>query len=309
MPPPLAFITDPFFLTPLVTGLALVVMCAAVSVLVVLKRLSFVGQGVSHSAFGGIGVAALCSSLLATAGGAAGAGAVGLEQGGLAEFAIVLMFCVLAALAMAAVADRRTLHVDTGIGLMLVASMALGGLLVEVSRTIAERRGVPPMSRSWESVLFGSISTCTWTDAAVAWVVAGVVVIAMIALRRPMLFWALDEQSAPAFGVPARAVRAALMVVLAVVVVTAMKLAGVVPATALLVLPGAIALQCSTRLGGVVAWSLAAGAAGLVAGLMLSVWLDLQPGPCIVLLLTIVLGAVMLVRQVGGARPSRAAVR
>lgn len=301
MPSLLAFITDPFFLTPLVTGLALVVMCAAVSVLVVLKRLSFVGQGVSHSAFGGIGVAAVCSSLLATA----GSGALGLEQGGLGEFAIVLAFCVVAALCMAAVADRRTLHVDTGIGLMLVASMALGGLLVEVSRTIAERRGVPPMSRSWESVLFGSISTCTWTDAIVAWVVAGMVVLAMLALRRPMLFWALDEQSAPAFGVPARAVRAALMVVLAVVVVTAMKLAGVVPATALLVLPGAIALQCSSRLGAVFVWSLAAGAMGMFVGLLLSVWLDLQPGPCIVLLLTGVLGAAVLARRLGvggGAR-------
>ena len=56
-----------------------------------------------------------------------------------------------------------------------------------------------------------------------------------------MLFWTFDEQAAPVFGVPSGFCRTLLMVLLSVVVVTSMRLAGVVLATALLVLPGAIA--------------------------------------------------------------------
>jgi zinc transport system permease protein len=290
---PLDMLRDPFMQSALVTGLALVALCASVSVLVVLKRLAFVGQGVSHSAFGGIGLAAVLSVGLAGAGVPTG----WLTQGGVVEFVIVLAFCVGAALLMAAIADRTTLHVDTGIGLLLVASMALGGVLVEASRKIAEATGVPVGVRSWESVLFGSLASNGWNDAIIAWGVALAVLLTLWIIRRPLVFWAFDEQVSPAFGVPSRRMSAILMVVLAVVVVTSMKLAGVVPATAMLVLPGAIALKLGSRMGTVTAWAVVSGVVGLLAGLMCSMAFDVQPGPCIVLILTALFGVAAAVRR------------
>lgn len=284
---------DPFVQSALVTGLALVAMCAAVSVLVVLKRLAFVGQGVSHSAFGGIGVSASLAVGLA----AMGVPAAWLAQGGIVEFGIVLVFCAGAALLMSTIADRTSVHVDTGIGLLLVASMALGGVLVELSRRWAQSAGTPVGVRSWESVLFGSIATSGWTDAALAWGVALLVLITLAWIRRPLLFWAFDEQAAPAFGVPVRRMSAMLMVLLAVVVVTSMKLAGVVPATAMLVLPGAIALKLASRMWTATVWAVVSAAAGLLSGLALSVTLDVQPGPCIVLVMTGLFAAASLTRR------------
>ena len=105
--------------------------------------------------------------------------------------------------------------------------------------------------------------------------------------RRPMLFWVFDEESSPAFGIRAGAMKTVLMVLLAVAVVVAMKLAGVVLATALLVLPGATALRLSQRFGTVMLISIATGLAGLVSGIMLSMQLDWPPGPCMVLVLTL----------------------
>lgn len=270
--------TAPIIGSAVLTGLAIVTMCAVLSVMVVLKRLAFVGQGVSHSAFGGIGVAAVLSTLI---------GATGwLGQGGLGEFAIVLLFCIGAALLMAAVPDRKTMHIDTGIGLLLVASMALGGILVEVARQIAAAKGVSAGARSWESVLFGSLLTSSWTDVLLAWVITLFVLATLAWFRRPLLFWAFDEQAAPAFGVPAKFMRTILMVLLAIAVVTSMKLAGVVPATALLVLPGAIALKRSARLARVITIAIVVGIAGLLIGLLTSVEFNIQPGPCIVLVMT-----------------------
>ncbi len=262
------------------------------SVLVVLKRLAFVGQGVSHSAFGGIGLAAVISVLAA----GSGVGAA-LGQGSVGEFVIVVLFCVLCALGMAAVGDKRSaksVQVDTGIGLFLVAAMAAGGLLVQFASTLARSRGIAEAQRSWESILFGSVATSSWTD---VWVSLGVLVASAGVLwwfRRVVLFWTFDEASAPAFGVPVLVARTVLMTLLAVATVTAMKICGVVLATALLVLPGAIALRISRTLGRVLVLAVVVAITGVVGGLWLSIETDAQTGPCIVLLLSAVFVATMI---------------
>lgn len=286
--------TAELVITAMLAGAAVVAMSALLSVLVVLKRLAFIGQGVSHSAFGGIGVAAVVAAVT----GAAWAG-----QGGIAELLIVMAFCIAAALGMAAVSDRAggAVRVDTGIGLYLVASMAVGAVLVEVARTTAGRLGHPVGVRSWESILFGSILGAGWTDVLIAAGLAGAVALVLWLVRRPLLFWAFDEGAAPAFGVPTTAMRTVLMVLLAIATVTAMKVAGVILATALLVLPGATALKVAASLRGVVGLSLGVGLAGLTGGMILSLEAELQPGPCIVLVLTALFVAGWLV---GGRRPA-----
>lgn len=275
----LEFLTDPqlraIYLPAIVGGLAVVLMCALLSVFVVLKRLSFVGQGVSHSAFGGLGIAAVVAALVP---GSTGAGT---------DFVIVVVFCIGAALGMAALSDRRSLHADTAIGIVLVGAMALGALLVEFARGLAQRSGGSGARvQSWEQILFGSITGIGPADAALAWGLAVFVAIVVFAVRRPLLFWAFDETSAPAFGVPVGVMRLLLMVLLAVAVVTAMKLAGVVLATALLVLPAAAALRLSDRLYSVFVLAALAGVLSLCAGLVLSFEFDWQPGPSIVLAAT-----------------------
>ena len=285
----LAMLTD-LYLYATLAGLAVVLTCGVLSVLVVVKRLGFVGQGISHSAFGGVGVAAL----LAAHGIAA--------PGSIAEFGVIVAFCVAAALGMAAVADKRTVPTDTAIGLFLVASMAAGAILVQVSRGVAIANGRAPDVRSWESILFGSILLAGPTDAVVGWVCAALVLGLVWWQRRKLLFWAFDEDSARAFGVPTGAAKVLLMIVLSLAVVTAMKLVGVVLATAMLVLPGATALKLTDRLWWSVGLSCAAGVLGLLGGLVLSLWMDWSPGPSVVVVMTGLFAAAMLAERLAGVR-------
>jgi ABC-type Mn2+/Zn2+ transport system permease subunit len=292
----LEFLSDPqlraIYLPAILGGVAVVLMCGLLSVFVVLKRISFVGQGVSHSAFGGLGVAAVVSVLVPGVAGAA------------TDFVIVVVFCIAAALGMGMLSDRRSTQADTAIGVVLVGAMALGALLVDFARSAAlagmaggggAGGGAGHVRvQSWESILFGSIFAIGPADAALAWGLALAVALTLLLVRRPLLFWALDESAAPAFGVPGRAMRLLLMVLLAVAVVTAMKLAGVVLATALLVLPGALALRLSDRLLTVLALALVAAVASLLAGLVLSFEFNWQPGPSIVLVATALFGAAWL---------------
>lgn len=283
------------YLHALLAGLAVVLMCGVLSTLVVVKRLGFVGQGVSHSAFGGVGVAAM----LAAYGWAA--------PGSVTEFVVIVGFCMAAALGMAAVADRRTVPTDTAIGLFLVASMALGAVLVQVARGVAMAQGRAPDVRSWESILFGSVLLAGPTDTVLGWGCAAVVIGAAWHQRRRVLFWAFDEDSARAFGVPTALTKVLVMTLLALAIVTAMKLVGVVLATALLVLPGATALKLTDRLWPAVAWSCGAGVVGLVGGLLVSLRLDWSPGPCVVLVMTAVFVGAMGLERLRGQRSASVA--
>ncbi|TVQ58814.1 MAG: metal ABC transporter permease [Phycisphaerales bacterium] len=252
----------PMFLPGVLAGLAIALLCAPLSVLVVLKRMAFIGQGVSHAAFGGVGLAVLLG-LAATQ-----------------SFALIALFCVGSAWGIALASGRRALRADTVIGIFLVGAMALGALLVALRSQLVPGGATPP---GWEQILFGSILEVGKADAALAWVMAGATLAALWWWRRPMLFWAFDETSAEAYGVRTGAMRFLLLTLLALAVVTAMKLAGVVLATALLVLPGATALRLSARLWPALGLSLLAALLGVMGGLVMSYELDLPPGACIVM--------------------------
>lgn len=275
------YLTDPavrgLFWPGVIAALAIALLSAPLSVLVVLKRLAFIGQGISHAAFGGIGLAAVLG--LTARLGASGLTAAPMH--GIPQFLLVTGFCVAAGLAVGVVADRRVAKEDTAIGVVLVASMALGAILLNVA----------PTGLAWESFLFGSITLVAPTDAATAWLITLAVLAALFLLRRPLLFWAFDEVGAIARGISAPAMRTALLILISLATVVAMKLAGVVLATALLVLPGATALALSRRWGVVLALSIAAALAGVVGGLVLSFEAQWPPGASIVVVLTALLGA------------------
>lgn len=242
-------------------GLAIALQGALLSVFVTLKRMAFIGQGVSHAAFGGIGLAAL----------------LGVSAGAVTP--VVAVFCIATALGVAWGAGKRSSRADELIGLFLVGSMALGAIAATLHlRLHGGSRALP----SWDAILFGSILSVGPTDAALAWTSAIATAAALFLARRGLVFWSYDEPAAEAFGAKTRAMQALLLVLLALAVVTAMKLAGVVLATALLVAPGASALRLSDRLSGVFAWSVALSALGVGAGLAASFELDLPPGACVV---------------------------
>jgi ABC-type Mn2+/Zn2+ transport system permease subunit len=260
-----------------VTALAIAAMCSLLSVLVVLKRLAFIGQGISHAALGGIGVASALGLVV-------GGGLVprllgiGLSQpvSQVLAFVVVFVFCLGSAVLIAIVSARGRSEPDTAIGIVLVGAMALGAILLHRA----------PGGVSWESFLFGSITAVTWTDAAIGWGCAVGVVGAMFLTRRKLVFWAFDPPVAQAMGVRECTISMLLLTLLTLATVTAMKLAGVVLATAMLVLPGAVALQLSARSSVVLVGALAAGVCGAWGGIVVSFELDWPTGPSIVCVLT-----------------------
>ncbi len=270
-----------------VVAVVVAVGAGLLSVPVVLRRLAFIGQGVSHAAFGGVGLAAVLG--LAAGSAASDAGMLG----------VVAAFCIASALGISWLSDRSRVQTDTAIGIVLAVSMGVGFLLLRHAAEIAPPGARPP---GVESVLFGSLLTVRWIDAILGGAAMAGVVVALWWLRRPMLFWAFDDSASGAFGVRDGVMKTMLLVLLAVTVIVTMKLAGIVLTTALLVLPGAIALRVSDRLGPVLWASVGAALLGVLGGIVVSLELDWQTGPAIVLVLAALYG----VAWAGGAALRRA---
>jgi hypothetical protein len=122
-----------FYQNALAGGVAIALLCSVLSVFVVLKRVAFAGQGISHAAFGGAGLALLLELFLPP-----------LRMPILRD-AVIAAFCVITALVIGRIARQRRLGEDSAIGICLVAAMALG-----VSRLVRgpdPERAVQPRRR------------------------------------------------------------------------------------------------------------------------------------------------------------------
>ncbi len=270
-----------------VAGVAAAALCGPLSVLVAARKMALMTQGVSHAAMAGAGVAAII--------GASGQGASAVVGGA----------CLVAALVIGIISARGKTTADTAVGVVLVASMALGAILL-AWRLDHPLPGVarPP---SWESLLFGSILTVRANDAFVAIGVAIVGFGALWLARRALVLTTLDPVAARASGAGVVWPTILLAMLVGGGVVIAVKLVGVVLATALLVLPGAGALRMRAGLRGVFGFSTVVGIGGVLVGLLISFETDAPPGAACALTLTVMwlaatlAGRFMVSRTAGSA--------
>lgn len=242
-----------FMIRALAAGLIVGTLCAALSVIIVLKRLSFAGVGVSHSAFGGLALGALFG--------------VNLEA---AAFA----FSAAVALVTSWMIRRGGVSEDVSVGIIFATSMAIG---------VAALGLMEGYTIDLFSYLFGSILAVSPRD---LWLAGGALVIglaAFLALFNRLIAYCFDEEWARVSGVNVDRLEDALMILVAMTVVISIKLLGIVLVSALLVIPGATGYALARHYRGMMAISIASALAAVTAGLVISYYLDIASGAAIVL--------------------------
>jgi ABC-type Mn2+/Zn2+ transport system permease subunit len=241
------------------------------SVLVVLRRWAFIGEGISHAGFGGVGTAWLLSLAFPIL------GSVG------AAYVVAIFFCMAMALIIGWVSRRDRLNADAAIGIVLVASLAWGFVALSAYDKAGRPNGSPS---DWGFYLLGDVqslsSEAMWSGVCVSLAV----VLTLFFLAKEILFYCMDPDLAEVSGVRAAFIHYLLMIMLALVIVVGMRLAGQLLVTALLVLPGATALVVSKKLRTVLALSLVTSLVGILGGLAIRAsYPTLPSGPPIVLTL------------------------
>jgi manganese/iron transport system permease protein len=233
-------------------------LCSAMGTYVVLRRLSFIGDGLAHASFAGIAIAYLRGANFY-----AGAAAATIVTSLLIGF----------------VHRRGRVSLDTAIGVLFTGAFALGVFLMSRS---------PRATVDLQSFLFGSILGVSPFDVAMVVGLGLFVALVVGALWRPLLYTSFDPVVAEAAGIRAGFVDYALLVILALTIIVALQAVGIVLVAALLVTPAAAAAQLTKRFIPMMLLSCAFGMFSTVGGLYASYELHASSGATIVLLATLV---------------------
>lgn len=240
--------TFPFVRYALIVGV-LIALCASLfGVTLVLKGFSYLGDGLSHVAFGAMSVATVLR--LADA------------------MLLVLPVTILAAVLLLRGGQNAKIRGDAAIGMLSVGTLALGYLVVNLFSAS------PNLSGDVCSTLFGSTSILTLTEQEV-WlcaVLSVVVVVLFVAFYHKIFAITFDESFARAAGMNAALCQLLLATVIAVIIVLAMYLVGSLLISALVIFPALAAMRiCRSFLGVTVCaavFSVFCAAAGIVVAVL-----------------------------------------
>jgi zinc transport system permease protein len=256
-----------FMRNALLAGVLAAVLCGIIGPFVVVKRLAFISDGISHAAFGGMGVCFFLgiNPLL---------GAVPVALG--------------VALVLGLVSSETIRSMDALIGVLWAAGMAVG--IVFVYKT-------PGYAPNLMTYLFGNILLASRQDLAVTLGLAACVLVTFALFFKGIVAVAFDEVFARVQGVPVRLLFCLLLSMIALSVIILIQVVGIILVVALLTIPPVISLMLWKDLRSVLAGSVLVGIGITLGGLTLSFYYDLPSGPAI-----IILGAVLLVGVYGFKR-------
>jgi zinc transport system permease protein len=245
-------LNEPFFLRALMAGIGIALVAGPVGSFIVWRRMAYFGESLAHAGLLGV--------------------ALGLFFGIDVKLGVIASGLAMAGL-LVALRSQRMFATDTLLGILSHGALAAG--LITASFMTWVRIDLM-------ALLFGDILTVTAADVAWVWI-GGAAALGLLAwLWRGLLAMTVHEELARAEGVPARAIEAGFMVLIAFIIATAMKIAGILLITALLIIPAAAARRLATSPESMAAIAAGLGAVAVVAGLFFSAQLDTPSGPSIV---------------------------
>lgn len=248
----------PFVRYAMIVGVLIALCSSLLGVILVLKRFSFIGDGLSHVAFGGIAIASV----------------LGISN----NMAVVLPVTVLSAILLLRTGKNTKIKGDAAIAMISVGSLAIGYLLMNVFSSS------PNVSGDVCSTLFGSTSILTLSRLEVLLcVILSVTVVTLFAVFYNRIFAVtFDEDFAQASGLRAEAYNLLIAVVTAVIIVLAMNLVGSLLISALVIFPAISAMRIFKSFLPVVCFSAAISVLCAAVGILISVLAGTPVGSTIV---------------------------
>lgn len=248
----------PFVRYALIVGVLIALCSSLLGVTLVLKRFSFIGDGLSHVAFGGMAVATV----------------LGLSD----HMPLTLSVTVACAILLLRTGQNTKVKGDAAIAMVSVGALAMGYLLMNLFSTSTN------LSGDVCSTLFGSTSILTLTKTEV-WLCIGlsIVVVAIFLLFYNKIFAVtFDETFAKAVGTNVERYHLLIAVVIAVIIVLAMNLVGSLLISALIIFPALSAMRLCKNFRAVTICSVVLSVSCAALGILISVLAGTPVGSTIV---------------------------
>lgn len=248
----------PFVRYAMIVGVLIALCSSLLGVTLVLKRFSFIGDGLSHVAFGAMAVATIlkCTN----------------------QNLIIMPITILAAILLLKTNQNAKVKGDAAIAMLSVGALAIGYLLMNIFSTSANLTG------DVCSTLFGSTSILTLTsgEVIVCIVMSIFVVLLYIIFYNRIFAVTFDENFSKATGQNTEIYHLVIAAVTAIIIVLAMNLVGSLLITALLIFPAISAMRVMHSFKSVVIYAAVLSVTGAVVGILMSIILSTPVGSTIV---------------------------
>lgn len=269
----------PFVRYALIAGVLIALCSSLLGVILVLKRFSYIGDGLSHIAFGAMAVAAVMN----------------LTN----NMPLVLIVTILCAILLLRGGQNAKIKGDAALAMISVGSLAIGYLIMNLFSTSAN------ISGDVCSTLFGSTSILTLSayDVWACVILSIVVVVAFIVLYHKIFAVTFDETFAKATGMQVEAYNLFLAVLTAVIIVLAMNLVGSLLISALVIFPAVSAMRVFRSFKAVMLCAAVISVICAVLGILTSILAGTPVGSTIVAVNIVMLIVFAVLGKVsGGAR-------
>ena len=245
-----------------VAGVLIALCSSLLGVTLVLKRFSFIGDGLSHVAFGALAIATVLRMTN--------------------EMPLVLAITVICAVLLLRTGQNAKIKGDAAVAMISVGALALGYLILNIAPKGATRTG--NLAGDVCTTLFGSTSilTLTQTDVILCAVLSAVVVAAFIVFYNKIFSVTFDESFAKATGLKTGLYNLIISVIVAVVIVLAMNLVGSLLISALIIFPALSAMRVYKTFRSVTVCSAVLSVACALIGLLISILAGTPVGSTIV---------------------------
>ena len=232
---------------------------------IVSRRLVFLCGGVTHASFGGLGIALYA---------------------GTNPLWGALIFATASALGIEWASTNGKIREDSAIGIVWSIGMAIGALFMSLTPGYT--------SGDLSSYMFGSIITVTSSDVMAMGILAAICVIGTLFWWRSIMYIAFDRNFAASQGIATRTASFALMIVVAIAIVMAIRIMGIVLLLSLFTIPAVTANSLTKSYASISFWAAIIATSSAVIGLVVSYNWEIPPGTSIIFTLTIVLIAAKL---------------
>lgn len=252
------YFSYPFVWYALIVGVLISLCSALFGVVLVLKRFSFIGDGLSHVAFGALAIATVINVTN--------------------NMLIVLPITVICAILLLKTGKKTKIKGDAAIAMLSAGALAVGYLIMSLFS------GSGNVAGDVCSTLFGSFSIITLS----AWEVWLCIILSLIVIALFILFYnrifavTFDEEFAKASGVKASLYNLLIAVITAVIIVLAMNLVGSLLISALVIFPALSAMRVAKTFKRVVVTSTVISVACALLGILSAIIFSTPVGPTIV---------------------------
>lgn len=250
-----------------IAGSIIGIICPAIGVFIVLRRLSMIGDTLSHVALAGVAAGML---------------------GGVYPIYSALVFSIVASLGIEKLRQDFKDYAELSIAIMLSAGIGLASIFISMGGS----------NSAIFSYLFGSIALVTLQDIVIIIALGLVILASLIVLYRGLFYITFDEEAARLAGVPIKKLNLYFNILVAMTIAVSMRIVGILLVSSMMVIPVAIGMQLAKSFKETLIYSIACGLLSVITGLFVSFYWDLAPGGTIVISGIVILVSSILLKNI-----------